>query len=124
MPAPSAIEPGETDFIIYQGATFSRVITWTADGSPVNLTGYSARMQFRTDYADNSGTIALDLTTSGGGIVLGGAAGTITVTATGAQTAAITALGGHYDLELYAGGGEPVYRLLMGDWVLSQEVTR
>lgn len=39
---------GKHNFICEMGATFSRTVTWTdADGTPINLTDYTARMQVR-----------------------------------------------------------------------------
>jgi hypothetical protein len=66
----------------------------------------------------------LTLTTENAGITLGGAAGTITLSATATVTAALTApFSGVYDLELVSGGGV-VTRLLEGVATVSPEVTR
>jgi hypothetical protein len=114
--------PGTYDFTIYQGATFSRVLTWKDEAEAlINLTGYTARMQIRTnkDAADP----ILTLTTENGGIALGGAAGTITLTITATASAAITESEGVYDLELISGSGV-VTRLLQGAVEINKEVTR
>lgn len=113
--------PGHLDLDLYQGATFSYVLTWEVDGDPVNLTSYTARLQARTT-ADATST-ALSLTTSGGGIALGGAAGTITITRSATQTAALTPGRYLYDLELESAGGS-VTRLVEGELIISAEVTR
>jgi hypothetical protein len=107
---------------IKQGATLSLTATWKdSSGTAVNLTGYTARMQIRSTY-DASATI-LSLTSSAG-ITLGGAAGTIAITASATTTAALTApWSGVYDLELVSGGGE-VTRLLEGTATVSPEVSR
>ena len=91
------------------------------NGTPNNLTGYTARMQVRATIA--AASALLDLTTSNGGIVLGGTAGTIRILATAAQTAALTIDEGFYDLELIDGAGA-VRRLLYGAVTVSKEVTR
>lgn len=113
---------GKYNITIEQGATFVLPITWK-DGSdqPVNLTGYTARMQVR-QYKDSTTTLA-NVTTENAGIVLGGAAGTVTVTITATQTAAMPAVEGFYDLELVASTGA-VVRLLQGSATISREVTR
>lgn len=113
--------PGVYDFTIRQGGTFSRRLTWKDDaGAPINLTGFTARMQIRTP---ENGSILLSLTTENGGIVLGGVAGTITLAITAAATAALDWVYGRYDLELISAGGE-VTPLLEGRVILDREVTR
>ena len=113
--------PGNYDITIYQGATFSQVLTWK-DGNDalVNLTGYTARMMARTSV--DGATPFLTLTTENGGIALGGAAGTITLSVNAAGTAALTQ-SGVYDLELVSTSGL-VTRLLQGSLFISREVTR
>jgi hypothetical protein len=113
--------PGSLDFLMPKGSTFSRTLTWKISGSPVNLTSYTARMQARTSHI--SGTVVLDLTTANGKITLGGTAGTITLSLTAAETAAITQSSLAYDLELVSVGGE-VTRLVEGQIILTPEVTR
>jgi len=111
---------GEYDFTLEQGATFSKVLTWKDEnGDPINLTGYTARMQLRR-YPGDSELVA-ELTTENGGIALGGAAGTITLTIAATETEEIDTAEGKYDLELISGA--TVTRLLQGAWTLSKEVT-
>lgn len=116
-------EVASHDLCIPQGASWSRVFTWKT-GSPaaaVNLTGYTARMHFRTSYSAASAT--LELTTGNNRIALGGALGTITLTLTATETAALAAGRYVYDLELVSGGGL-VTRLVEGIVTVSPEVTR
>lgn len=115
------MQPGSLDFLMPKGSTFSRTLTWKVSGSPVNLTNYTARMQARTSHI--SGTVVLDMTTANSKIALGGAAGTITLSLSAADTAAITAQSLSYDLELVSAGGV-VTRLVEGQIVLTPEVTR
>jgi hypothetical protein len=111
------------NIVVEQGATFTLNATWqAADGTPVDLTGYSARMQARQTYA--STTAVLNLTNAGGNITLGGTAGTVVVTVSATATAALTApWSGVYDLELASAGGV-VTRLLEGSLRVTPEVTR
>ena len=111
---------GAYNFTIEQGATFNLLMTWRIDNVPVNLTGYTARLQARID-VDETETI-LSLTT-GAGITLGGAAGTITLDQTATQTALLPKGEYVYDLELQTSGGI-VTRLLQGELNISAEVTR
>jgi hypothetical protein len=110
------------DLEIKQGATLSLTATWKdSSGTAVNLTGYTARLQVRATYDSSSTILSL---TSAAGITLGGAAGTIAITASATTTAALTApWSGVYDLELVSGGGE-VTRLLEGTATVSPEVSR
>jgi hypothetical protein len=111
---------GEYNFTIEQGATFNLLMTWRIDNVAVNLTGYTARLQARID-VDETDTI-LSLTT-GAGITLGGAAGTISLDQTATQTAVLPKGEYVYDLELQSSGGI-VTRLLQGELNISAEVTR
>ena len=105
------------DITIEQGATFSLVITWrNAAGALVDLTGYTAKMDIRQSVG---GTLIKALA-SGSGITLGGAAGTITLTISATDTAAMTT-DGVYDLELTSAG--VVTRLIEGKVWLSEQVT-
>ena len=105
-----------------QGATFEYVLTWTnPDGTPINLTGYTARMQIRR--RTTSQQLVETLTTENGKITLGGEDGTITLNLSDEDTAAMAPAQHQYDLELVSSGGE-VTRLLMGYFVVRPEMTR
>jgi hypothetical protein len=112
-----------TPLSIDQGSTFNYVASWLA-GTPavaVNITGCTARAQFRSDVT--SDVILCDLTTANGRITLGGAAGTIILSLTSTVTAAFNWTNGVYDLEIIYPDGV-VKRLLQGTVTVSPEVTR
>lgn len=112
---------GIYDITIEQGATFTLSATWKdSTGAPVNLTGYSARMQVRPDYESEEVLVSI---TSTSGIVLGGALGTIVATVSATDTQKLNIQKGVYDLELQSTGGV-VTRLLQGFATISREVTR
>lgn len=78
--------PAQVNFHLYKNATFSETqVLKDGDGVPLDLTGFSARMQVRRE-RDDPETV-LDLSTDDGEIVLGGVEGTITFTLSAAQTA-------------------------------------
>jgi hypothetical protein len=109
---------------IEQGATFTLDFTIKQDGVAVNLTGYHARMQARRKHAAIEKD--LDLTDEeGGGITLGGAAGTVSVRVEADATALIQARPqpGVWDFELEAPDGT-VTRELEGQYTVPPEVTR
>ena len=110
------------DITIDQGATLSLVFTYKdVNNDRVDLTGYTARMQIR-EFHSSPGYV-LNLSTANSSIVLGGANGTITVSATATQTAAIPIDSGVYDIELYSPTSTTI-RLLQGAVFISPEVTR
>lgn len=111
---------GTLDLSIEQGATYNLVLTWKIDGTAVNLTGYTARLQARVDVEDSEVILSM---TSSNGITLGGALGTITLNLTATATAALASGTYVYDLEMAAGSGT-VTRLVQGELVVSAEVTR
>jgi hypothetical protein len=119
-------DPGTYNLSINQGATFAQVFTWTtspttsavgAASAPVNVTGYTASMQFRA--YPLSTTILYDASAN---LVLGGAAGTITLTIPAATTQTFTWWNGVYDLILTDPAGV-VTRLLQGTVVVTAAVT-
>jgi len=112
---------GTLNFTIEQGATFNLLLTWKIDTVPVNLTGYTARLSARVDVEDTE--VILSLTTSNGGITLGGSAGTISLDQTATQTTLLPAGTYVYDLELIA-ANSTVTRLVQGELLISPEVTR
>ena len=112
---------GSFDFTIEPGATFNLLMTWKIDGTPVNLTNWTARLQARVDVEDTE--VVLNLTTENGGVTLGGALGTITLNQNATQTALLQTGSFVYDLELVSGVSS-VTRLLQGELTISAEVTR
>lgn len=87
---------------------------------PVDLSGYTARMQVRASVAATD--VLLELTTDNGGITLG-SDGTVTLQASAITTAALAWTRGMYDLELMDSAGV-VTRLAAGSVAVSREVTR
>jgi hypothetical protein len=114
------ITPGTYEITCYQGADYDKTFTVAQDGTAINWSGYTARMQVR-DSTDATATL-LSLT-NGSGITLGGTAGTILVAITNAQSAAIPSGSYAYDLELIS-GSSAVTRLLQGAFNLVGNVTR
>lgn len=116
-------QAGKLNIVIEQGTTFNPVLTYTDNSEPavpINLTGYTARMQIRLKQTD---TNFIEELTDGNGITLGGAAGTIALFISDTDTAAFTFTNAVYDLELIDGSGI-VIRLLTGTVTLSTETTR
>lgn len=110
------------DFEIEQGATLLKPIVWKdSNGTPVNLTGYTAKMQVRRNAADP--TVLLELSNTNGRLSITPGTGTVTLIFSAATTAAITWTRGKYDLELTSADGT-VTRLIEGEITVSKEITR
>lgn len=108
------------DFKILQGETFNRVTTWLdANNTPIDLTGWEARMQLRRTIA--SPTIEFSLTTDNGRLSLGGVNGTVTMAISAIDTATLS---GRYFYDLELVNGAQVVRYLQGKIDINPEVTR
>ena len=121
---------GNYSFVIEQGATTDFEIQYKdSTGTPVNLDGYDARMQIRSDYG---GTLIANLSSSldsdGTGLNLSGSnganpltSGSIGVFISAASSSNFTFTEAKYDLELVS--GSTVTRLIQGKVKLSKNVT-
>lgn len=107
-----------------QGATLSRTITWkNADGTPMDLTGYTALMHVRESVG--SATVELELSTENGRLVLGDETGTVQILVDAATTSAMAAKTYKYDLEMVSADSPAIVtRLIEGDFKVRPEVTR
>ncbi len=124
------------DLQLEQGESWSPVWTLTWPGGGIySLVGYSAHMQFRSTFY--AGATLLDLHSNTGGLILGGAAGTIQPVVTAAQSAALLSGQvplsnivngrsvyklGTYDLKITDGAGN-VYTIMGGTVWIAPQVT-
>jgi len=124
---------------IEQGTTTDFEVQYNdSTGSPVDLTGYEAKMDIRTDYLDNSGTHILTLSSSigdvyakasgsnflslsGSDLITPCTSGSIGVYVGHAQTHALANDTYYYDLELTK--GQARIRLLEGLVIIKKQVT-
>jgi len=117
---------GVYNFTIEQGCTFSKTFTWKdANGSAINISGYTIRMMARNNYDDALPVITLSTVATPGGIAIvgDGSAGQFTISMTAVVTAALNFSQLVYDIEVVSGAGV-VTRLLEGKITLSKEVTK
>lgn len=109
------------DLEIDAGATYTdQVVFRDSAGALVNLTGYTAAMKIRP--TKESSTVSLSLTHSAG-LALGGAAGTVDITISAAQTTALDSGNFVYDLKVTSAGGVAT-RLIEGNVTVSADVSR
>lgn len=112
------MQTGRYNISARQGQTFNFSFTIKTDGTPWNLSTYSARMQVRPN--NISSTKYLDLVSPTNITLTSGGSVSITVNAT---TMAGIVYGNHvYDIELESAGGT-VYTVLEGKFQVRQEVT-
>ena len=117
----------QLNLVIEQFNTFRQHLTWNSSVNsvsiPINLTGYIASMQLRTNIEDSLPIISLtNVANSQGQIILGGIAGTIEIYINNITTATM-ASSGSYDLDLTATNGD-VIRLIQGKYKVNLSVTR
>jgi hypothetical protein len=121
--------PALVDLLITAGVPSVSELTWTDDdGDPIDVSGYSARLQARRRRADTAVATMLSSSAEAVGyapdhrVQLGGADGKVTIRF-GPSTAALTPGAYQYDLELRAADGTPEP---FGEGVLTvrQPVTR
>jgi hypothetical protein len=112
--------PGQVNFLCPQGSTFRKTITYKIEDVPVNLTGYSSRLQVREAHYSTTAIVSL---TSASGITLGGSTGTIDILISDEVTKEFPAGTWVYDLEVESSGGI-TDRLIEGNFVVTPEVTR
>lgn len=106
-------------FSIDQGADFFLNVQYKdSAGTAINLTGYTAAMQFR---AVASNVTALNLTSSSG-ITITAATGTLAIHITAAQTATLAASLYQYELEITSSAGI-ITRLVQGVASVNAQLT-
>jgi hypothetical protein len=89
--------------------------------SDMDLTGYTAEMQVRTNYSATSPLISVSTTSSAAGVITVNAKGELNITI--AKTATAIAAGAYvYDLKLTSPSGTSKY-ILRGQFVLEPRVT-
>jgi hypothetical protein len=122
---------GKYSFTVEQGSTFERQLTYQdSNGVPIDLTGYSARMQIRP--SPGSPTLYLTLSSSlrpdGTGLNMNGltgvnptTSGTIGIVISAATSSLLTFDEAAYDLEIYS--ASYASRIIEGKVKLSKEVT-
>lgn len=109
------------DLIVDAGATYTDTITFRdSAGALVNLTGYTAAMKIRPTV--ESSTVSLSLTQASG-LTLGGAAGTVLITISAAQSTALDSGNFVYDLKVTSAGGVAT-RLVEGTVTVNADVSR
>jgi hypothetical protein len=118
---------GKYSFTVEQGTTYQFDIVYRdSTESIVDLSGYSAKMQIRPDFADFTDesyiTLSSSLDSDGSGLILDGVSGSITVLMSATKTTDFNFDEGLYDLEIYS--GNVVTRLLEGKVKVRREVTR
>jgi hypothetical protein len=106
------------NLVVDQATTFNFQFTVATDGTPWNLTGYTATLTVRPFLG--STTTTLLATTANGKIVLGGATGRVTVTFNSTETNIVP---NRYVYDLVLDSGATDTRLLEGKFIVTPGVT-
>jgi hypothetical protein len=112
--------PGLVNFVCPQGSTFRRTLAYTLDDLPIDLSGYSSRLQVREAYYSANPVVSL---TSGNGISIDGPDGLIDILISASVTSAFPTGIHVYDLEIIS-PSNIVDRLIEGTFNVTPEVTR
>ncbi len=111
--------PARIDYTVWQGDDFAPgTITADVSGTPINFTGYSAKIEIRLATTNE---VELTLTSPSSGITLS-SVGVITITMTAAQTNALAAGEYRYDLQITS----PLAKIKTYTWgmiIVSNDVT-
>lgn len=121
------IEPTQEDLAVKAGTTYNKPWEFlNEDETPMDLTGWTARMQLRTSMTAED--VALELTTENGGIVIDEGNSTLTILILDDQTSALAIDNAKtkyvYDLEIIYPSTSYVDCPLYGKVTVSPEVTR
>lgn len=116
------------NIICDNNATYDALLTYKdSSGNLIDLTGFTAKMQVRVNKADTTTILSLS-TDSGGGITLGGTAGTIKIHIKATQAETLTAGVYYYDLILSSYSSALaeylIKRLIEGTFTVNEGVTR
>lgn len=108
--------PGRYDISYYRGSTKVKTFTWKADGTAVNLTGYTVSMHIR----DAEGTV-LASTSDGITATVTAASGIMQFTISDAKGQGLDAGVHRYDVWAVSSGGED-NALVYGSFTVVEEV--
>lgn len=113
---------GKYNIVCDQGSSFTRTLEIkTAEGTVFSLAGHTARMEVRRTLDASSAIVSL--TTANGRITINGSLGTITLTLSASETAALNQ-SGVYDLEIVKTATGAVHKVVRGEFKLEKEVSR
>ena len=108
---------GTYNFILEQGATFTRALTVKENDSAMNLSGYSVASKMRSTHDSSTvvGTFSCTISNASGGV--------ITMAMSSSTTGNIEEGIYVYDIEITSSAGS-VTRLMEGNVTVNPEVTR
>lgn len=113
------MKPGRYNYRVTQGDTFQNTPVWKINSVPVNVTGYTARMQVRKSVG---GTVLIELSSSNGRITVGTTDGSFALYISPTDTAAMQAGQWVFDLDVTAPDAT-VTTLLLGGFTVDPQVT-
>ena len=112
--------PGQHNFIVHKGATFSTTLAVSVSGTSIDHTGYTVEMDVRENPSSTSELLTFTLANSR--VTIDGS-GNINLVLTDDETAALTFDRGFYDLKVTSPGGVSNF-YLEGQFIVKPSVTR
>lgn len=119
------------DFTIEQGSSFKLILVYKdADGNPIDLTGWCARLIWTTNNNINQTFISTNVDYSTYKFTIDAALGKLTLLIPPDTTNSFTFNTAKYDLELqsdedfYVGGGKDIIRLLYGNVTINKRFSK
>lgn len=107
------------NLVCEQATTFNFVFVIKNGSTPWDLTNYTGTMTVKSFL--NATTTTLSITTANARMVLGGIAGSVTITVSSSDTADISA--GRYVYDLVLDSGSEVTRILEGKFIVTGAVS-
>lgn len=114
------IRPAKYNITAYQGATYNEIFVAAIDGTPINYTGYTGKMQIRK-YQNKDSALIHSATTANSGLLLN-STGMVQPFISAATMDTLPAGNWFYDIELTDASGV-VTRFLMGNFNISPQVS-
>lgn len=118
----TAVSGNEANLTLLQGKTLGSEIIWGGSATPIDVTGFSARLTIRANY--NSANPTADFTVANGRVIVGGVDGRIRFVMSAAQSSELVApFTGVYEVEITDTAGK-VYRAVYGTATIEPEVVK
>lgn len=112
----------DLDMTLFQGKTVSFEYVWADEDSiPIDVTGWTSRMQLRSSYESVSPVV--EFTVANSRVTVGTTDGKFTFVLSASDSAALPTGSGVYDVEVTDSAGK-VMQAFSGKYTIQREVTR
>jgi hypothetical protein len=112
--------PAVYNLNVNQGKLYDKTFTWKIGTTPVNITGYTAKLRAWNAKRTTFLSLSTTLDVNGNGIILGGSAGTVRLVIKTAKTATLPTANSSYELQLTRPDGEDIPFFAGGFYVTAE----